>query len=80
MRFVTFIGENFLLVQNNARPRIGGEVKDYPNDIPFMQWPPRSPDHNTMEHITWDAFKRSVKCHKSASQTSENSKLLSCIM
>ncbi|ENN80289.1 hypothetical protein YQE_03282, partial [Dendroctonus ponderosae] len=53
MPFAPFIGNNFLFIQD-ARPHVAREVEvlNYLRsvNIPTMNWPPRSPDMNPIEH------------------------------
>ncbi|KAI4895530.1 hypothetical protein NFI96_009780 [Prochilodus magdalenae] len=47
------VGPGFLLMQDNARPRVAGECQQFLRDegIEAMDWPARSPDLNPIEHI-----------------------------
>jgi transposase len=49
-------------MEDNAQPHVARQVIDYLNavDIPFMEWPPNSPDLNPIGHL-WDAFKKKVR-------------------
>ncbi|ENN74027.1 hypothetical protein D910_11847 [Dendroctonus ponderosae] len=58
----------FLFMRDNVRPQVAREIFNYVRsvNIPTMDWPPRSPDMNPMQHL-WDALKRSVRQHIPAS-------------
>lgn len=62
MPFAPFVGPNFLLMQDNARPHVARPVIRYLNavGIPFMEWPANSPDMNPIEHL-WDAIKKTIR-------------------
>lgn len=60
--FAPFIGDDFMLMHDNARPHVARIVNEYlaEVEIPVMNWPPRSPDINPIEHV-WDALGRKVR-------------------
>lgn len=60
--FAPFIGDNFLLMHDNARPHVANCVRDYleTTEIQTMRWPARSPDLNPIEHV-WDELGRSIR-------------------
>lgn len=64
MPFAPFIGDTFLLMHDNARPHIARTVSDYLNEInmQIVEWPPRSPDLNPIEHL-WDVLKKLIRRH-----------------
>ena len=56
------IGENFLLMQDNARPHIAQVTRQYLTDTgnEVLDWPPRCPDLNPIEHM-WDKLGRRLR-------------------
>lgn len=68
--FAPFIGENFLLMQDNARPHNARAVTHYLREtgVNKLDWPPRSPDINPIEHL-WDTLKRLIRARNPSPQT-----------
>lgn len=66
------MGENFLLMHDNARPHVARRVNNYLNQvgIPTMDWPACSPDLNPIEHV-WDMLGRRLRSKIPAVQNLE---------
>lgn len=60
--FAPFIGDNFVLMQDNARPHVARIVRHYLEDVGIttMNWPARYPDMNPIENL-WDMLKRRLR-------------------
>lgn len=60
--YAGFIGNDFLLMHDNARPHAARITHQYLNEvnIPVMEWPALSPDVNPIEHV-WDMLGRRMR-------------------
>lgn len=68
--FAGYIGDNFMLMQDNARPHTARITQEYLREvnIPAMDWPARSPDLNPIEHV-WDELKRRIRARHPTPET-----------
>ncbi|GFV19547.1 uncharacterized protein TNCV_4846941 [Trichonephila clavipes] len=59
--YAAAIGNDFILMDDNARPHRARIVEEYLEDhgLERMEWPARSPDLNPMDHL-WDYLGREV--------------------
>lgn len=67
VQFSSFVGENFLLVHDNAKPHTAVVVRQYLQEVSIcvMEWPARSRDLNPIEYCR-DGLKRKIKCRNIA--------------
>jgi transposase len=64
------IGDDFIMMDDNARPHRAGIVNEYlqQETIEHMDWPAKSPDLNRIEHA-WDILQRRISNRQKTSQT-----------
>ncbi len=64
------VGPGFLLVHDNTRPHVARVCRQFLEDegIDTIEWPPRSPDLNPIEH-PWDIMFQSIWCRQVAPET-----------
>lgn len=60
--FAPYIGENFIFMDDNARPHRARIVQEYLEEVEVsrMEWPARSPDLNPIEQV-WDNLNRRLR-------------------
>ncbi|GFX70700.1 DDE_3 domain-containing protein, partial [Trichonephila clavipes] len=68
--YAAAIGNDFILMDDNARPHRAQIVEEYLEDhgLERMEWPARSPDLNPIEHLL-DYLGREVAALKSSSRS-----------
>jgi hypothetical protein len=68
--FTPLIGNNFILMDDNARPHIARVVNEFLDEVGInrIEWRPRSPDLNPIEHV-WDMIGKKVKARIPSSAT-----------
>ncbi|GFU76415.1 transposable element Tcb2 transposase, partial [Trichonephila clavipes] len=67
--YAAAIGNDFILMDDNARPHRARIVEEYLEDhgLERMEWPARSPDLNPIEHLLGLSWQRGC-CFKSSSK------------
>jgi len=68
--FAGAIGNNFILMDDNARPHRARLVNEYlqQETIERMDWPAKSPDLNPIEHA-WDILQRNISARQNKPNT-----------
>jgi transposase len=70
--FAPHFGDHLILMQDNACPHISRCVTNFLTEtgITKMDWPAKSPDMNTIEHV-WDMLDKRVKARILPPQTTQ---------
>lgn len=73
--FAPIIGENFLLMHDNAPPHVSRVARTFLQDVEIntLDWPARSPDLNPIEHV-WDKLGRRIRQRAHVPETLEDVK------
>jgi hypothetical protein len=69
--FASFVGQEFIYMQNNGRPHIARVVSDYLTniEIPVKEWPALDPDLNPIREYGKAARGTASKSLKSANRS-----------